>query len=159
MIKLVRLDYRLLHGQVCFTWVQQVGAQRVIVVDDATAASDLKKSALKLAKPQGVRLNIFSVATFIKKMPKVETLPENIMVIFGNTHELAEFCTTYPKAKEDFGSINYGAVANKDGAKQYDEAIFLTPAEQADTQRILDAGIPIYMQQTPMLSRTELTAL
>ena len=27
------------------------------------------------------------------------------------------------------------------------------------TALLLDAGIPIYMQQTPMLSRTELTAL
>ena len=34
MIKLVRLDYRLLHGQVVFSWTQNVGAQRIIVVDD-----------------------------------------------------------------------------------------------------------------------------
>ena len=43
MIKLVRLDYRLLHGQVCFTWVQHVSAHRVIIVDDASANDELKK--------------------------------------------------------------------------------------------------------------------
>jgi mannose/fructose/N-acetylgalactosamine-specific phosphotransferase system component IIB len=32
MIKLVRLDYRLLHGQVVFAWTGHVSAQRIIVV-------------------------------------------------------------------------------------------------------------------------------
>ena len=39
MIKLVRLDYRLLHGQVVFSWTTTIGAQRIIIVDD-DAASD-----------------------------------------------------------------------------------------------------------------------
>ena len=46
MIKLVRLDYRLLHGQVVFAWTGHVSAQRIIVVDDEAANDDLKKSAL-----------------------------------------------------------------------------------------------------------------
>ena len=44
MIKLVRLDYRLLHGQVVFAWTGHVSAQRIIVVDDEAANDDLKKS-------------------------------------------------------------------------------------------------------------------
>ena len=89
MIKLVRLDYRLLHGQVCFTWVQHVSANRVIIVDDASANDDLKKSALKLAKPQGVRLNVFTLEQIMARMPKVKQLKENIIMIFGNVHDLA----------------------------------------------------------------------
>ena len=53
MIKLVRLDYRLLHGQVVFSWTQNVGAQRIIVVDDEAATDELKKTALNLSKPPG----------------------------------------------------------------------------------------------------------
>ena len=37
MIKLVRLDYRLLHGQVVFGWVNHISAQRIIIVDDVAA--------------------------------------------------------------------------------------------------------------------------
>ena len=61
MIKLVRLDYRLLHGQVVFSWTGHVGAQRIIVVDDDAANDEMKKSALLLSKPAGVRVNIFTV--------------------------------------------------------------------------------------------------
>ena len=88
MIKLVRLDYRLLHGQVVFSWTGHVG---------------------------------------------------------GNTAALLKFCQAYPKIKE----INYGAVANKPGSKAFDQSVFLTPEEQADTQKLLDMGIKIYSQQTP----------
>lgn len=42
MIKLVRLDYRLLHGQVVFGWVNHISAQRIIIVDDAAANDELK---------------------------------------------------------------------------------------------------------------------
>ena len=72
MIKLVRLDYRLLHGQVVFSWTGHVGAQRIIVVDDDAANDEMKKSALLLSKPAGVRVNIFTVDKAIAKMPKVE---------------------------------------------------------------------------------------
>lgn len=78
MIKLVRLDYRLLHGQVVFGWVNHISAQRIIIVDDAAANDELKKSALSLSKPTGVRLNIFTLEKALAKMPKVETLDENM---------------------------------------------------------------------------------
>ena len=155
MIKLVRLDYRLLHGQVCFTWVQHCDAQRIIVVDDASASNDLKKSALKLAKPQGVRLNVFTCEMAIKKMPKVEQLDENIIMIFGSTRELACFCMAWPKVRE----INYGATANKEGAHQYGDSIFLDANEREDTQRLLDRGVFVYIQQTPLMSRKRLVSV
>ena len=155
MIKLVRLDYRLLHGQVVFAWTGHTNAQRIIVVDDEAANDELKKSALTLSKPTGVRLNIFTLQTVLAKMPKVETLNENIMFIFGNTKTLLEFCKAYPKIKE----INYGGVANKAGSRQYDQAIFLTPEEQNDTKQLLDMGIKIYMQQTPNLKSVKLESV
>lgn len=145
MIKLARLDYRLLHGQVVSAWVGHVGAQRIIIVDDEAASDELKKTALSLSKPAGVRLNIFSLETTLAKMPKVETLNENIMMIFGNTATLREFCQAYPKIKE----INYGALANRPDAKQYASSIFLTEREVEDTKKLIAMGIKLNVQQTP----------
>jgi len=155
MIKLVRLDYRLLHGQVCFTWVQHVSAHRVIIVDNASATDELKKSALKLAKPQGVRLNVFTLDQIMAKMPKVKQLKENIIIIFGSVHDLATFAKAHPEIAE----INYGATANRNGAKQVDQSVFLLPSEIEDTREILAAGVKIYSQQTPSHTRTDITTI
>ena len=75
MIKLVRLDYRLLHGQVVFAWTGHTSAQRIIVVDDDAATDSLKKSALSLSKPAGVRLNIFTLETALSKICLLYTSP------------------------------------------------------------------------------------
>ena len=155
MIKLVRLDYRLLHGQVCFTWVQHVSAHRVIIVDDASATDDLKKSALKLAKPQGVRLNVFTCEQIMAKMPKVKALNENIIIIFGSVHDLATFAQAYP----EIGEVNYGATANRAGATQLDQSVFLLPSELEDTRATLGAGAKIYSQQPPSHTRTDVTSI
>lgn len=155
-IVLVRLDYRLLHGQVVFSWVNSVGAQRIIVVDNAAATDEVKKSALRLAKPSGVRLNVFTVERALAKMDKLNTLGENVMFIFGNVHEMLEFCQSYK-----FPTINFGAAANHDGAHAVggkDSSVFLDAAECADAQKLLDMGITIYEQQTPTQARTDITS-
>lgn len=155
-ISLVRLDYRLLHGQVVFSWVNSVGAERIIVVDDAAANDEVRKSALKLAKPSGVRLNIFTVERALSKMKKLNTLGENVMMIFGSVRELLTFCRSYP-----FEVVNFGAAANHEGAAPVggkDSSVFLDAAERADAQALLDLGIKIYEQQTPSQARTEITS-
>lgn len=156
-IKLVRLDYRLLHGQVVFSWINSVGAQRIIVVDNAAANDPVRQNALKLAKPPGVRLNIFSVERALSKMAKLNTLGENVMFIFGNVHELLEFCQSY-----HFDEVNFGAAANHDGAQPVggkDSSVFFDSEEIADARKILELGIKVYEQQTPTQTRTDITSL
>ena len=46
MIKLVRLDYRLLHGQVVFAWTRNFGIDFIVVADNETAGDDFKKMTL-----------------------------------------------------------------------------------------------------------------
>ncbi len=153
MIKLVRLDYRLLHGQVVFAWTGYVSAQRIIIVDDDAATDELKKSALSLSKPAGVRLNIFTLERALAKMPKVETLNENIMMIFGSVATLKAFCDAYPKIRE----INYGATANRPGSRQVGDSVFLTEEEVTASKALLDRGIRIFVQQTPSHKSDELS--
>lgn len=155
-IGLVRLDYRLLHGQVVFSWVTKVGAERIIVVDNDAAGDEAKKGALKLAKPSGVRLNVFTVERALSKMAKLNTLGENVMFIFGNTGELLEFIRSYK-----FDAVNLGATANHDGARQIggsDSSVFLDAAQRADVNELLRLGVALYVQQTPTQRRVDITS-
>ncbi len=145
MIKLVRLDYRLLHGQVVFAWTGYVNAQRIIIVDDDAANDEMRKSILKLSKPAGVKLNIFTLKQTLDKIDKIETLKENTMMIFGSTKLLLNFLEVYPKIE----SVNYGGLANRKGTTQYGSAIFMTNEEVENTKKIIDLGVKIFMQQTP----------
>lgn len=154
MIKLVRIDHRLLHGQVVFSWTKSLGASRIIVVDDETAKDEMKKVSLNLSKPVGVTLNIFSIKDILARMSKVEQLKENIMIVFRGTKEALEFCKDYPNIKE----INYGGIANKENSKQYSNAIFLNEEELEETKKLKELGINLYMQQVPTSKREDLTS-
>lgn len=154
-IVLTRLDYRLLHGQVVFSWVSNVGAERIIVVDDDAATDDVKKGALRLAKPAGVRLNVFTVDRALKKMAKLNTLGEKVMFVFGTTSELRRFYESYK-----LGDVDLGATANHDGAEMIGgkgSSVFLDAAQKADVNALLDMGVKVYVQQTPALPRTDVT--
>ena len=59
MIKAVRVDHRLVHGQVAFTWTHFLAATRIIVIDDAAASDEFQKMALNMSKPAACKLNIF----------------------------------------------------------------------------------------------------
>ena len=51
MIKLVRVDHRLLHGQVIFSWTKQMSVNYIIIVDDKVPNDPISVMALSIAKP------------------------------------------------------------------------------------------------------------
>lgn len=56
MIKLVRVDHRLLHGQVAMAWTQSLDVDCMLIANDAIMKDEIRKTTLKLAKPNGVKL-------------------------------------------------------------------------------------------------------
>ena len=51
MIKLLRIDHRLLHGQVVFKWSKVLGIDCILIANDAVAKDELRMTALRMAKP------------------------------------------------------------------------------------------------------------
>ena len=134
---------------------RQSARTQTIVVDDDAATDDVKKGALRLAKPAGVRLNVFTVDRALKKMAKLNTLGEKVMFVFGTTSELRRFYESYK-----LGDVDLGATANHDGAEMIGgkgSSVFLDAAQKADVNALLDMGVKVYVQQTPALPRTDVT--
>lgn len=51
-IRLVRVDFRLMHGQVVTAWLKQVSANAILIVDDQLAADKFLAQVFLMAKPQ-----------------------------------------------------------------------------------------------------------
>lgn len=62
-IKAGRIDYRLLHGIVQGYWCPTIAAQRTMIIDDATADDEIRKSAMRMSKPAGQALSIITHET------------------------------------------------------------------------------------------------
>ena len=57
MVILMRIDERMLHGQVALTWVNEVHPEAILIANDEAAENDMAKLAFKMAKPDGCLLS------------------------------------------------------------------------------------------------------
>lgn len=60
-IKLVRIDFRLIHGQVVTQWVGMSGANRVVIVNDELAADEFMADIYRMAAPSGVAVDVMTI--------------------------------------------------------------------------------------------------
>ncbi|MBJ5309160.1 PTS sugar transporter subunit IIB, partial [Salmonella enterica subsp. enterica serovar Agona] len=121
MIKLVRIDYRLLHGQVVFAWTRALDIDHIIVANANAAGDAFVSMSLSLAKPAGVSLDIITVEQAAEKLASGKLDHKKVMVVLGNTAETLAFAEKVP----GISVINYGGIAQKEGAQQFGKAIYL----------------------------------
>lgn len=145
MIKALRIDHRLVHGQVAFSWTHFLGATRIIVIDDKAANDELQKMALNMSKPTGVKLNVFTVEKALARMEKIEALSDVIFIVFGCTRDASRFICGCPHFEE----LNLGDIAKKEGSKEYFPTVHLTKEEEEDLRKVQEMGVVLFMQQLP----------
>jgi fructoselysine and glucoselysine-specific PTS system IIB component len=149
MIKLTRIDDRLLHGQVAFTWTPALGADCLLIANDKVAKDEFMKMTLGLAKPAGVKLLIKSLidaAVFLNdeknKGLKILLLINSIKDAHALAGEVAEI-----------RSVNFGGIRTKEGAKLISKAVAITEGDVELIRDMLGKGIELEIRQVPTDSR------
>ncbi len=56
----IRIDDRLIHGQVATRWSTGLGVSRIMVANDAVAADEMQKGILRMVAPPGIATSIIS---------------------------------------------------------------------------------------------------
>ena len=79
MIKHLRIDNRLIHGQVAVTWMNSIGADKIIVCNDKVAADPIQKMAL----PMAARGNTVYVFTIEETINYAKEHPEETMFVIA----------------------------------------------------------------------------
>lgn len=81
MIQLIRIDDRLLHGQVAVSWKAELNYEAIVIASDSAAEDEIRKAALKLAKPDGVLIAIRSVNDSIELLKNEKLQKLNVFVV------------------------------------------------------------------------------
>lgn len=66
MIIQIRVDDRLIHGQIAVVWSKQFGTSHMVVANDQAASDEVQQMTLKMATPSGVKVLIRSIEDSIK---------------------------------------------------------------------------------------------
>lgn len=142
-IKLVRIDDRLIHGQVATVWAKQTGVNRIFVVNDDVAKDEFRKKLLKQATPPGVKANIVTVQKLIDVYPDDKYNDFKVMLIFTNPSDIL----TAVEGGVPIQSVNVGGMAFSDGKKKLTTAVSVT-ADDVQAFKSLDSkGVELEIRQ------------
>lgn len=137
MIKLVRVDHRLLHGQVAVSWVSGIGADCILVASDTVVNDPVWKTTLKLGKPSGCKLVMKNIADSIAAIKSGVTDKYKLIVVvqtIADAKRLADGCPSIT-------SINLGNTKESPTTKQVSRQIFLEPDEMEMLRELDGRGV------------------
>ncbi len=140
-----RVDTRLLHGQVATTWTKQTNPDRIIVVSDAVAHDDLRKTMIQQAAPPGVKAHVIP----IKKMIEVAKDPR-----FGATKAMLLFETPQDllaciEGGVDIKKVNLGSMAHSVGKVVVTNAIAMDQADVECLEALAAKGVEFDVRKVP----------
>jgi fructoselysine/glucoselysine PTS system EIIB component len=145
MIKLTRIDDRLVHGQVAFTWTPALGIDCLVVANDKVAADDFQKMALGLARPAGAKLLIKSLRDAEQFLNDPKSKPFKILVLVNSVKDAAALAA----GVEEIRSVNFGGLRTKEGAQSVSKAISLTTEDISVIRELLQKGLELEVRQVP----------
>ncbi|MDT2757161.1 PTS sugar transporter subunit IIB [Enterococcus asini] len=145
MIKLVRVDHRLIHGQVALTWTNAIDADCILVANDDVLNDPIQKTTLKLAAPHNVKVVIKSIEDSIQAINDGKTDKYKLFIVtktIGDAHQLA-------KGVEQIQKINIGSVKETGSSSALTHTVFVTDEERAELKAMVSEGLQVYAQQVP----------
>ena len=153
-IVLARVDDRLIHGQVMTAWLQYTEGNHIVIVDDATAKDDFLKSIMSMSVPQGIKLDVLSVADG----------PSFLNGDHGNDKLLllAKTPNTYLDLVEAGIAIKevvIGGMGANPQRKKFYKNISASDDEKAIMQKLIDAGVNVKIQIVPSDGATDVKNL
>lgn len=116
---LVRIDDRLIHGQVATRWTKESKVSRIIVVNDEVAKDQVRSTMLKSVAPPGVTAHVVNVDKMVRVYNNPEYGNERVMLLFTNPTDIVRLL----EAGVPIKSVNIGGIAYKEGKKMITSAV------------------------------------
>lgn len=159
MVKMLRIDDRLIHGQIAVVWSKELGVDRIVVANDKVVKNDVQKATLKMAAPSTIKCSILSVddACDIFNDPRAEGM--KILAIVNNTTDAKRICEKTNKI-ELFNVGNYGLISeNVKDKKKVGDTFYVDETDVENLKAIVDMEIPSVYQLVPTKAAKEIKDL
>ena len=141
----VRIDERLIHGQVAGIWAPSLHTQRIIVINDEAAADTLQKSSLRMAAPTSMRLSVLPVESAAKNIRSGKYGKQRLFLVFKNPTDVLR----YLKAGGKLTHANVGNMSYKEGSKDITKSIKVLEEEIDVFESIAAMDINVTAQLVP----------
>jgi fructoselysine and glucoselysine-specific PTS system IIB component len=145
MIKMTRIDYRLLHGQVAFAWTNNLSADAILIANDQVVNDSFRKQTLNLAKPNGVKLIFKSIEDSVAAIESGVTEKYKVFIIVENVNDAYRLAKKCPAINK----INLGLSAKRENTTNLAKAVYVTDEESSQLKELAQNGVEILVKQAP----------
>lgn len=130
MILQLRIDERLIHGQLANGWASFLGAELILAANDPIMQDPIAKRALELVAPAGKRVQIRGVAETIRLLSDPRADKMKILLVVKNPADALSLVKALP--------INDVNVANYNHQKQSENKVTIHQYCTADAEDLRD---------------------
>lgn len=141
----LRIDDRLIHGQVVEAWIPALSIDDVIVFDDAAAGDETRRALMRLALPDAVGLEVVAGPGLGAALGAAAARPGKTMVLV----ESPSAALTALEAGVPVPRVNVGGMHHSAGKVQLGRAIFLDDADREALRAIRARGVELDGRAVP----------
>ncbi|HGN1705265.1 TPA: PTS system mannose/fructose/N-acetylgalactosamine-transporter subunit IIB [Providencia rettgeri] len=141
----IRVDDRLIHGQVATRWVSHFNANRIMIIDDAVAANDIEKMMLRSAAPDGCNTSILSRETAFNNICLGNYENQKVLILVKTPEIALQMLNNGLAVKQ----LNIGNMSNKDDRKQIKRSVSISDTELNIIRELIERGVSVTAQMTP----------
>ncbi|MEG0265221.1 MAG: PTS sugar transporter subunit IIB [Erysipelotrichaceae bacterium] len=144
MIALLRIDDRLLHGQMAISWTRFLKVDVILIANHMAVNDEFTIMSLRLAKPRNVQIVIEDLPQAISYIKQGITLDKRIMVVVKNIRDAQEIIEQVPP----ICNVNIGGLRSRHSVVKIKESISLNKEDIALCD-IINKKVGMYFQEIP----------
>lgn len=141
----MRIDDRLIHGQVIAVWCRRHPFTRIVIADDDVAADAFLRTVLELAAPSHLRLDVLTLEESARVLSEDKPDRATTMVLLKSPAAAKRLFD----GGVTFDTLNVGGIAGGPGRKNVFRNIALSPADVAVLEQLKGEGVRVILQTLP----------
>jgi len=144
-IALVRVDNRLVHGQILEAWIPYLKASCIAVVDDQVASDFFQETVIRMAVPREVQVLISGLEEFAEAHSFTQGHGKKTILLFSTVFS----ALTVYRLGFRFAKLNIGNVYNENCRLCCTPSVLLSDADVKDIKSLHAEGVQIELRRVP----------
>ena len=152
---LVRIDDRLIHGQVVLGWVRALRPDRIVVANDRIAANSWERKFYTSSVPAQVKVSFLELEETARQLMNNLFKNESVMILVESVKDLFEMVEMGVALE----NVNVGGLHYREGAHELLPYVFLTDDDKSYLRELVKRNVTLLAQDVPGNATHNINAL
>lgn len=155
MIIQLRLDERLIHGQIVTSWAHSLGITAIVVANDPVANSELDKNLLLMSAPANTKVTVRTVEGAVRLLSDPRAEKMGVLLICGTPQDAVKLAKAL-----NITDINVANYRKKKSAEKIaiNTEIYADQVDMKAFEELCSLGRNVFCQLLPSLPREDFPA-